>query len=189
MLFGALVFALIPMAALAHITRDVADGRYAVEVGFRDEPTYIGEPNAVFVKVTKYATGGAEPVDGLASSMTAEVLKDGQTKEIPLLPIGEGVYEGAFIPTVTGDYTFRISGSIDGQPFVVEETSSPTTFASVEVLSELQFPVQVPDASVTSFMVEQAELKAANARTFALGATGIAALALLVAVVGLVRKR
>jgi len=90
---------------------------------------------------------------------------------------------------VIGDYTFRVSGTIDGTPFEVEETSSQTTFASVEPLAGVQFPVQVPDASVMAFQVDQAEMMASNARTFALGATGIAALGVLLALVGIFRKR
>lgn len=185
----ALVMLAVAPGALAHVSTDVVDGKYSVEIGFRDEPAYIGLPNAVYVRVTKFATGGVEAVDGLAGSLSAEVLKDGQSKLVELVPMGDGVYEGAFIPTVIGDYTFRVSGTIDGTPFEVEETSSQTTFASVEPLAGVQFPVQVPDASVMAFQVNQAEMLASNARTFALGATGIAALGILLALVGIFRKR
>ena len=33
--------------ALAHVEIDVGDGQYVMEVGFRDEPAYLGQPNAL----------------------------------------------------------------------------------------------------------------------------------------------
>src|SRR4028118_63327 len=81
-----------PRPAVAHVTFDTTDGRYAVEVGFQNEPAYLGQPNALYVKVSAYRTGGTEPVDGLADSLVAEVEKEGQSRELPLVPQGEGEY-------------------------------------------------------------------------------------------------
>ena len=93
----------------------------------------------------EYATGGTEPVNDLAATLSAEVSKDGQTMNLSLVPVGEGEYEAAFVPTATGDYTFRISGTI-GEATVDESvTSGPTTFNSVEPLSTIEFPQPRPD--------------------------------------------
>src|SRR5262245_35659156 len=114
-----------PGLAMAHATIDVGDGRYVMEVGFRDEPAYLGLPNALYLKVEEYATGGTQPVDDLAATLSVEVAKDGQTLTLPLVPRGDGEYEMAFVPTATGDYTFHISGTIGDAPVDESVTSGP----------------------------------------------------------------
>ena len=47
----------------AHVDIDVGEGQYVMEVGFRDEPAYLGQPNALYLSVGEYATGGTEPVN------------------------------------------------------------------------------------------------------------------------------
>src|SRR5215210_6164025 len=145
----ALAALIAPTPAEAHVNVDVGDGQYVMELGFRDEPAYLGLPNALFLKVGEYGSGGTEPVEELAGTLAAEVTKDGQTRSLTLEPQGEGVYEAVFVPTATGDYTFRISGTI-GEATVDESvTSGPSTFNSVEPLSAIQFPVAIPDPAET----------------------------------------
>jgi hypothetical protein len=175
--------------AMAHVTVDTEDGRYAVEVGFQNEPAYLGQPNALFVKVSRYGTGGAEPVDGVAGTLTAEVEKDGQTKELPLVPQGEGEYLGVFHPTALGDYTFRLGGEIEGSPVEIEETSSPTTFDPVEPLAAVQFPEELPAPADLAMQAAAAESAAATARTFGIAGVAIGALGVVLAAVALARKR
>ena len=76
---GLLLFGLSARDASAHVDVDVGDGQYVMEIGFRDEPAYLGQPNAIFIHVEAYGTGGTEPVDGLAATLTAEVTKDGKS--------------------------------------------------------------------------------------------------------------
>jgi hypothetical protein len=178
----------LPRTAVAHVDIDVGDGQYVMELGFRDEPAYLGQPNALYLSVAEYATGGTEPVDGLAATLSAEVSKDGQTKQLDLVPMGDGVYEGAFVPTATGDYTFRVSGTI-GEATVDESvTSGPQTFNSVEPLSAVEFPVSRPDPAQVTAVAAEAEATAATART--LGIAGVAAgiLGLIVGGVALARS-
>jgi hypothetical protein len=185
---GVLTFLVAAGAAQAHVDIDVGDGQYIMEVGFRDEPAFLGQPNAIFIHVEEYATGGTEPVNGLAATLTAEVSKDGQAFSPPLVPMGEGIYEAAFVPTETGDYTFRISGAI-GEATVDESvTSGPTTFNSVEPLSTIEFPVARPDLAQVQAAVSAAQADAATART--LGIAGIVAgvLGILVAAAAFARS-
>ena len=176
--------------AMAHVTADTEDGRYAVEVGFQNEPAYLGQPNALFLKVSAYGgSDGAEPVDGVAGTLTAEVEKDGQTKELPLVPQGEGEYLGVFHPTALGDYTFRITGEIEGSPVEIEETSSPTTFDPVEPLAAVQFPEALPATDELAVRAASAESTAATARTFGIAGVAIGALGVVLAAVALARKR
>lgn len=122
------------MGAGAQEQRDVGDGQYSLEVGFQDEPAYLGQPNPLYLNVTKYGAGGG-PVKGRAGTLQAEVQKDGARLPLTPLPGAEpGVYEARFIPTALGDYTFRLFGSIDDTASDESFSSSPTTFAPVEPL-------------------------------------------------------
>jgi hypothetical protein len=170
---------------VAHVDVDVGDGQYVMEVGFRDEPAYVGQPNAIYIHVEEYATGGTEPVDGLASTLTAEVSKDGQSLTPSLMPMGDGTYEAIFVPTETGDYTFRISGTI-GEATVDESvTSSPNTFDSVQPLTAIEFPPQ--EGASPGALAQSAQTEAANARMFGIAGTALGALGLVLAVVAWLR--
>ena len=185
----AIAAAVMPGPVMAHVEIDVGDGQYVMEVGFRDEPAYLGQPNALALRVEEYATGGTEPVNDLAATLAAEVSKDGQAMTLPLVPVGEGEYEAAFVPTAAGDYTFRISGAI-GEATVNESvTSGPTTFNSVEPLSTIEFPQSLPDPVQLQTAVAEANAAASTART--LGVVGIVAgvLGLILGALALARPR
>ena len=176
-------------SALAHAEIDVGDGQYVMEVGFRDEPAYVGLLNALTLTVEQYATGGTEPVNDLAATLSAEVSREGQVMSLPLVPAGEGEYEAVFLPTATGDYTFRISGTI-GEATVDESvTSGPTTFNSVEPLSTIAFPQSLPDPVQLQSAVADANAAASTART--LGVAGVIAgvLGLILGGLALARSR
>jgi hypothetical protein len=176
-------------SALAHVEIDVGDGQYVMEVGFRDEPAYLGLPNALALRVERYATGGTEPVNDLAATLSAEVSKDGQVKALSLVPAGEGQYEAPFVPTATGDYTFRISGTI-GEATVDESvTSGPTTFNSVEPLSAIEFPQALPDPVHLQTAVADADAAASTARTIGIAGVVAGLLGLILGALALARSR
>ena len=175
--------------ALAHVEIDVGDGQYVMEVGFRDEPAYLDQSNALALTVEQYATGGTKPVNDLAATLSAEISKDGQVKTLPLVPVGEGEYEAAFVPTATGDYTFRISGTI-GQATVDESvTSGPTTFDSVEPLSAIEFPQPLPDPMQLQTAVAEANAAATTARTLAVAGIVAGVLGVILGAVAVARSR
>ena len=175
--------------ALAHAEIDVGDGRYVMVIGFRDEPAFVGQANALSVRVEEFATGGARPVDGLAETLTAEVSRDGQVRSLPLVPRGDGTYEGIFVPTAPGDYTFHIAGTIGDATVDETITSGPDTFNAVEPLSSIEFPVQSPDPGQLMAQATAANATADLART--LGIAGLVAglLGLVVGAVALTRAR
>ena len=186
---AALLLALSPSPAAAHETRDVGDGRYAVEVGFSEEPAYLSQPNALFLKVLAYGSDGG-PVEGLAQSLEAVVEKDGATMPLALVPQAEpGVYQAGFLPTALGDYTFRLTGRIGDVQINEAFNSSPDTFASVEPLAEVQFPLAVPAGEELVRQLEAAEERAAGARTVAVVGVALGAIGLLAALLSLVLAR
>jgi hypothetical protein len=184
-----MALALLPFPTAAHEQRDVGDGQYSVEIGFRDEPAYLSQPNALYLAVTEFGADGG-PVEGLAGSLEAYVEKDGATLPLVLVPGSEpGVYEAPFIPTALGDYTFRLSGDIEGVSIDESFSSSPTTFAPVEPLDRYQFPVNAPAGAELVAQLEAANARAARSETLAYIGIAAGALGLLVGLVGILRSR
>jgi len=128
-------------AASAHEQRSVGD--YSLEVGFLEEPALVNQLNGAFLSVEKDET----PVEGLDESLKVEVIVGGGAakKELNFTALEDepGAYVAKFIPTVVGDYTFRIFGEIEGTPIDESFESGPGRFDSVEDVTELQFPEAV----------------------------------------------
>ena len=91
------------------------------------------------------------------------------------MPVGEGEYEAAFVPTATGTTPFA-SPEPSARPVDESVTSGPTTFNSVESPSTIEFPQPRPDPVQLQTAVAEADAAATTART--LGIAGIVAGAL-----------
>lgn len=139
--------------ASAHEERTV--GEYEVEVGFNEEPALANQLNGVFLSVMKEGV----PVEGLDETLKVELIVGGAAanKELGFEAIEEepGAYVAAFLPTVAGDYTFRIFGEIEGTAIDESFESGPGRFDSVESLDEVAFP-EVP-ADLTDSVQELQE--------------------------------
>jgi hypothetical protein len=132
----------------AHEHRSVGD--YTFVVGFLNEPAVQDEVNAVSVRITKPvadATPAAgeddvaeTPVEGL--ELTVEVILGDQKVELPLeQKWGDpGHYVAYLIPTQPGDYSFHVTGEIDGVAIDETFTAGPETFSAVAPREELEFP-------------------------------------------------
>ncbi|HEX5500416.1 MAG TPA: hypothetical protein VFX03_14355 [Thermomicrobiales bacterium] len=181
----------LPMAASAHASVDVGGGEYTMEFGFLNEPAYLGQPNGLFLEVRKYASGGAQPVENLAGTLKAEVGKDGKTMPLTLVPQEDqpGVYTASFFPTATGDYTFHVFGTIEGEKVDESMTSSPTTFDPVQPIATAEFPVQTPDVASLQQTAASAEAAASTARTFGIAGIVLGAIGIVVGAFGLARGR
>ena len=140
---------LVAGVADAHIVKTF--GKYTVALGWVHEPTYVGEQNAVQV-VIKDAAGKAV-TDLNDGDLKVTVSVGGKTSDpLDLLntfdpDTGLGIpgdYEAPLIPTAPGDYTFHLSGTIDGTAVDETATSSDATFNSVVDATGVQFPNQLP---------------------------------------------
>ncbi len=142
---------------LAHEGREVAG--YEVEVGFIDEPVYVGGRSGLEFFVNK----DGQPVEGLETTVKAEVIVGDQKRDLPLSTReGEpGAYESVFIPTVAGPYTFHLTGAIEGAAIDESFTSSPEGFNEVQEATALQFPVQLPTAAELEASAQKGEDAAA----------------------------
>ncbi len=132
--------AIVAGTATAHEKRTVAG--YDMEVGFINEPVYVGDKSGLEFFVHK----GDTMVEGLEKTLTAQVIYQGQSRDLPISARDgdPGAYESAFIPTAAGPYTFHIKGTIEAATIDESFTSSPTGFDEVKDQATGQFPVQFP---------------------------------------------
>jgi hypothetical protein len=142
----------LPAVASAHEHRDVDGGKYSFVVGFLDEPAITGFKNGLDLRVSANtgatpATGsdedaGGTPVEGLESTLQAEIIYGDQRMALTLEPRWQtpGAYNAYVIPMAAGDYSFHIFGAINGDAIDETFTSSPEGFSSVVDAATLQFP-------------------------------------------------
>jgi hypothetical protein len=144
-------------AASAHEARTV--NGYHWLVGFGNEPTYAGFQN--FVVLFLNAPDG-KPVLNIGNQLHVTVETGSAKRTFSLEPsfdpdsgLGtKGEFDAFFIPTTPGPYTFHFTGNLGG-PVDQSFTSGPTTFATVDDPSQIQFPVQVPSTLELSQKLDQ----------------------------------
>lgn len=96
-------------AEAAPVTRTVGD-RFEITAGFSHEPAILGDTNGVTIRITD----NGEPVSGAVDSLSAQVEFMEAVYVFTLAETEPGVYSGVFIPMQAGDYSFTVSGNIDG---------------------------------------------------------------------------
>jgi len=162
-------FAVSAGPASAHEERTV--GAYQITIGWQHEPTYTGVENAVqiFLKDAK-----GNPIDDLGDppSLKVQAINGSQTSDPLDLKAsfdpdsGEGThgeFDASIIPTVPGDYTFHVTGAINGQNIDEKFTSSDKTFDPVKDPTTVQFPVKVPSNSQLAQSVSRVDARATKA--------------------------
>jgi len=156
------------ISAQAH--DEVESGGYVFEIGWLSEPPVVGERNGLELFVAPHD----DPEAGVAGITTLQfsVEYGSASRTYELAPAHEepGHYSASFIPAVEGQYTFRLTGTVEGRAVNVEIEPE-----EVVGIGELAFP---PVADLNS-QVSTALGQAATARTIAilgvlLGAAGIA---------------
>lgn len=170
--------------ALAHETRQV--GPYRFVVGWLNEPALVGQTNAatILVRDTR-VTSSVRPVEGLEKTLTIRVAAGGlaetYTGTLRTVPGQAGLYALQLIPTVSGSYTYRITGKVEDLDVNEAFESGPGRFNDVEPQSALQYPAKVPVASELTQRLEAIErsmtvtqVAAAGAVLLALAALGLA---------------
>ncbi len=124
----------------AHEHRTVGD--YSMVVGFLNEPAVQDEVNAVSVRITKPAPADATPAAGeddvaetpiTGLTLNVDVILGDQQVSLPMeAKWGDpGHYVAYFIPTQPGDYSFHVTGEIDGVAVDETFTAGPETFSTV----------------------------------------------------------
>ena len=170
---AALILAMVISAtASAHVVKQF--GTYSVAMGWLHAPTYVGVENAVQVIVKDAA---AQTVNDLAPGDLEVVVSTAgqQTAALPLQPSFDpdtglgtpGEYTASLIPTLVGDYTFHLLGSIHGQAVDETATSSDQTFNSVTAGTDVQFPVKLPALGDLSTLIQRVDSRVTAEQTAA----------------------
>jgi len=163
--FVILVFSALSVTVFSHEGREVGD--YTLELGWRVEPAYTGLMNGPEITVTMHSDeeeheeGEATPeaegehsntgeeehseaagVTGLEDTLQIEVIFGPDSRILNLRAVrGEpGHYTADLIPTLPGDYSFRVFGTIEGTEVDEIFSAADGQFSSVEPIEDIQFP-------------------------------------------------
>ena len=180
---GILASAGLAAPALAHTGHEVGD--YVLEIGWLNEPAFVGQPNAVQVTVTHHGDGA--PVLDLAADDLTVVVSTGGVDSASLVfePVFDAVektgslgeYDASIVPTAPGDYTFRITGSIHGTAVDLTVASGEETFNPVVASTDLEFPAKMPTLTEVGTRLDRIDSRIAAIQSAAPGSgDGTAAL-------------
>lgn len=183
-----------PELAMAHGQEKFGDR--VIVIGWAIEPAYAGQANAVELKVEDADGTG---VEGLADSLKVTVAFGGSTSDELSLEaaFGEaGTYHAPIVPTEPGEYTFRVTGKIEGVDLDLTKKSGPDSFDEVKNSTSLQFPTKVPSPADLSARVDRVDSRAAQTSDDAASSAKLALtvgaaaaiLALIALVLGLRKK-
>jgi len=178
---AALIFTLVlvsiiftPTSAWAHSRVEV--GPYVLIIGWVEEPVIVGERNAILIQVTKDEV----PVTGLEGTLDIQILYAGRSFIGNLTPTQTpGYYQAKIFPTVRGQYTVQLSGSIEDME--IDETVQPEEVLSAGVL---QFPEVEPDLSELQQSIDALEGQLQTAYVLAMVGVVLGVLGLIVAGMG-----
>lgn len=184
-IIAALFLSLGLITVSAHEHRHV--GPYEITFGWRFEPAFAGERNGpeVFIMFVgeeashshgseghseetteehQHDEGKATPVTD--AELQVEVRFGPQSMTVPMRPAwGEpGHYIADITPTLPGDYTFRVFGTIGDMEIDEVFSSADGEFSTVEPATDVQFPLPHPDlfellARIEALEAEIAALK------------------------------
>ena len=169
----------------------------------------MGQLNTVQLIVTHKADG--DPINDPGARLTAAVSYGDQKQDFELTPTYDaeagtgtpGEYAALLIPTAPGDYTFHITGSVEGVKVDLKVASGPKTFSTVEDATAVQFPVKVPGTDevarrldnelprmVTADAVDKVDAGVSSAKTLGYVGIAVGAVGVVLAAVALfVRRR
>jgi hypothetical protein len=167
-------------SATAHET--LSEGRFRLEIGWEDEPAFSDQMNAVQVRVS---TPDGAAVDDL-KGLRVEVSFGNESRVLPLVSTDRpGELRAPLIPTEPGTYTFRVTGSLDGERIDVRSTCSDKTFDCVSDTADMRFPPgDGPDGDIVTRLdreLQRSDDRAAASsatRQIAIGAAVLAVIAL-----------
>lgn len=163
--------------ALAHTRVEV--GGYTLIVGWVMEPAVVGERNAIFVEILE----GETPVVDAESTLDVELLYADRSFRANLIPTDDpGVYTAELFPTVRGQYSVRLFGTLG--EMALDETIAPE---EVFPASRIQFPEPEPDTRALQQEVAMLTEQLQTARTLGFAGIGLGAVGLLLGGIALFR--
>ncbi len=165
--------------AQAHTRAEI--GPYVAIVGWEIEPPIVGERNQIVVILHE----GETPVIGAEASLAAEVLYAGRSFRSNLIPtVTPGYYHIEILPTVRGQYSVRLFGTLGDME--IDEVVDPEPVFAAE---RLQFPETQPEPRELVQRLDALEDDLQTARTLALAGVVVGVIGLLTAVFTLLKAK
>ena len=189
--------------SFAHTTVHVE--QYEIEVGWGIEPPIVGIRNDLVLKITEpgETEGTHKGVTSVFKNTDATVMFGGASKKIEINSDPRpGYYFSSIIPTKTGSYTVELKGEIHGTPIDIKipvEDVEPTAIldfppsssegtadisALKNAISSLQQDVSKLESGETSVSSDDG-----SAYDFAIFGVSIAAAAIVLSVIALVKRK
>ncbi|NND86030.1 MAG: hypothetical protein HKM23_01620 [Nitrosopumilus sp.] len=189
--------------SFAHTTVEV--DKYHIEVGWGLEPPVVGIRNDIVFKITEAGDteGSFKGITSAFKNLEATVVFGGVTKTIDVNGDPRpGYYFSPIIPTKTGTYLMDLKGEIAGMPVDVE-----IPIEDVESTSILNFPPQSSGGSgdvaalknaISAIQKDVSNLKSGEttvtsdggvAYDFAIFGLSIAAAAIILAIIALIKRK
>ncbi len=199
-IFTALLVALVLLASMpnmasAHGKRTV--GKYQFLIGFLAEPTFQGQQSGIDLRVCDgecktdpVSSKTLNPIKDVDKTLQAEIINGKDRLPVKLSAVfgKEGSYSAVFFPTKAGDYSFRFSGTINGDSIDETFTSGKDGFNSVLKSEQVQFPEKLPSPTDLQQQLKEAKDSASSATLFGIGSGVIGLLGLALAIVALAIK-
>jgi hypothetical protein len=158
--------------AVAHTRVEI--GPYVAIVGWEIEPPLVGERNQIVIDMLE----GDNPVVGAETNLAVEVLYAGRSFRSNLRPTATpGYYHVEILPTVRGQYSVRLFGTLNGQE--IDETIDPEPVFAAD---RLQFPEPQPEPRELVQRLDELENNLQTARRLALAGVIVGVIGLLTAV-------
>ncbi len=202
--FIALMFSIgMIVPSFAHTSVEV--GQYEIEVGWGIEPPVVGIRNDIFFKITEQGEneGTYKGVTNVFKNLEATAMYGGATKKIDINSDPRpGYYFSPVIPTKTGSYIMDLKGEISGTLVDVQ-----ISIEDVESTSVLDFPPKSSEGpadltalknAISSLQQDVSKLKSGEASVssnggaaydFAIFGLSIAAAAIILAIIALVKRK
>ena len=190
--------------SFAHSTVEV--GQYEIEVGWAIEPPVVGIRNDIVFRITEpgETEGSFTGVTNAFKNLEATAMYGGATKKIDIssTSIDQHYYFSSIIPTKTGSYFVELKGEISGTIIDVQ-----IPIEDVESTSVLDFPLSSSEGpadltalknAISSLQQDVSKLKSGEtsvssnggaAYDFAIFGLSIAAAAIILAIIALVKRK
>jgi len=189
--------------SFAHSTVEV--GQYEIEVGWEIEPPVVGIRNDIILKITEHGEteGSYIGVTSAFKNLEATAMYGGATKKIDINSDPKpGYYFSPIIPTKTGSYFVELKGEISGTLVDVQ-----IPIEDVESTAILDFPPSSSEGpadltalknAISSLQQDISKLKSGEtsvsssggaAYDFAIFGLSIAAAAIILAIIALVKRK
>ncbi len=189
--------------SFAHTTVEVE--QYRLEAGWGIEPPVVGIRNDIVLKITESgeSENSYKGVTNVFKNLEATAMYGGATKKIDInSDVRPGYYFSPIIPTKTGSYIMDLRGEISGTTIEVQ-----IPIEDVESTSVLDFPLTSSEGpadttalknAISSLQQDVSKLKSGetsvssnggSAYDFAIFGLSIAAAAIILAIIALVKRK